>query len=246
MTRIFTCHCEVVLSSDHTESLIAPVQRHFGEAHPEFELTVSNVRNYLESEDRSTGPTERLEEIGDVEIRPIGTDSGPDAIRFFDIDAFPDNHAWGACYCMFYPRGGRANPDWGEEPWQENRSDQLARIAEGRTTGMLAYVGERVVGWCNATARSEFPGHATGEDQGVASVVCFAVAPPYRGHGIARRLLDGVVSTFGDRGFGWLEGYPLKDPGDQRAAYHGSLDLFLGAGFEVTSDDPLVVRRRLP
>jgi GNAT superfamily N-acetyltransferase len=241
MTRSMTCHCEVELSAMDTESLIAPVKTHFDVAHPEFGLTVSNVRNYLESEDRSTGPIEHLDEVGEIEILPITPEAAPDVGRFFDTDATPDNPAWGACYCMFYFRGGRTNENWGEEPWQENRRDQLERISAGRTTGTLAYVEGRLAGWCNATARMEFPGIADGEDEGIASVVCFAIAPPYRRHGLATLLLEGAISRFTDLGFRRLEGYPVRDPADERAAFHGSLDLFEKFGFEITSEEPLVV-----
>ncbi|MGH8950360.1 MAG: GNAT family N-acetyltransferase [Acidimicrobiia bacterium] len=224
-----------------TESLIEPTKDHFDAEHPEFGLTVSHVRNYLESEDRSTGPTERLGFIGEVDLRPITPESGSDVVRFFDTDAFPDNPAWGACYCMFYPRGGRENETWGEEPWQENRSGQMARIRDGTTTGMLAYAEDRMVGWCNATARDQFPGLSDGQDAGVASVVCFAIAPPYRGHGVATQLLERVVSDFAQLGFTRLEAYPVRDPRDHKAAFHGSLDLYQRFGFEITSDEPLVV-----
>lgn len=241
MSRSMTCHCSTLLTAEDTEALVTPVKAHFDEAHPEFGLTATSVRNYLESEDRSTGPVDRLDEIGEIEIRAITVDSGPDVGRFFDLDAFPDNPAWGACYCMFFPRGGRQNDDWGNETWQTNRADQMDRIAAGKTTGMLAYVEGRMVGWCNASARGEFPGLATGDDGGVASVVCFVIAPPYRGHGVAKRLLDGVVSRFAEMGFASLEAYPIRDPADEKAAFHGSLDLFERAGFEITSEDPLTV-----
>jgi GNAT superfamily N-acetyltransferase len=245
MSRTMTCHCGALLTAEDTESLVSPVKEHFDVAHPEFGLTETSVRNYLESEDRSTGPTDRLGVIGEVEVRPITADSGPDVVQFFDRDAFPDNPAWGSCYCMFYPRGGRDNENWGDVTWQENRRDQLSRIAEGKTTGMLAYVEGRLAGWCNATARSALPGLARGDDDGVRSVVCFAIAPPYRGHGVARRLLDGVIATSAAEGFTRLEAYPVRDPADQRAAYHGSLALFQEFGFEVTSEDPLVVELAL-
>jgi GNAT superfamily N-acetyltransferase len=232
--------------AEDTESLIAPVKGHFDDAHPEFDDTLPMIRNFLESEDRSTGPTERLQTIGEVEIVPIAPDKAGDAIEFFDRDAFPDNPWWGACYCMFYPLGGRQNENWGEEPWQDNRRDQQGRIQEGRTTGMLAYADGKVVGWCNATARAEFPSLATGEDDGVASVVCFVVSPPYRRHGIAAALLDGVVTTFHERGFQRLEAYPVRDAADQRRAFHGTVDLFANSGFEMVSEEPLVMTRDLP
>jgi len=236
-----TCHCEVELSAKDTESLIAPVKAHFDQAHPEFGLTDANVRNYLESEDRSTGPTEHLSSIGEIVIQSILPESAADVGRFFDIDATPDNPAWGSCYCMFFFRGGRANENWGNEPWQENRRDQLARVTEGKTTGTLAYVDGKLAGWCNVTSRAEFPGLADGTDEGIASVVCFAIAPPYRRHGLATLLLKGTISRFTESGFRRLEAYPIRDPADERAAFHGSLDLFERFGFEITSEEPLVV-----
>ena len=245
MTRAMTCDCQVVITAEDTESLIAPVKAHFDEAHPEFEDTRAVIRNYLESEDRSNGPTERLATIGEVEIVPMGPGSATDAIEFFDTDAFPDNPWWGACYCMFFPRGGRKNENWGQEPWPENRDDQLHRIEEGKTTGMLAYSGGKVVGWCNATPRAELPGLATGQDEGIVSVVCFVIAPPYRGHGVAKRLLEGVITHFADQGFRRLEAYPVREAKDEARAFHGTFDLFSRFGFELVSEEPLVVGRDL-
>jgi GNAT superfamily N-acetyltransferase len=241
MTRTMTCHCRAVITAEDTESLIAPAKAHYDETHPEYELTLRDMRNYLESEDRSTGPTERLATIGEVEIRPMGPDSATDAIEFFDTDAFPDYPQWGACYCMFFPRGGRSNDNWGQEPWRENREDQLHRIEEGKTTGMLAYAGEKVVGWCNATPRAELPGLATDDDEGIVSVVCFVIAPPYRGHRVATSLLEGAINHFTHGGFSRLEAYPVREANDPRKAFHGTLDLFSRFGFGVVSEEPLVV-----
>jgi GNAT superfamily N-acetyltransferase len=241
-----TCVCQSVITAEDTESLIPPVKEHFDVEHPDYLVTTANVRNVLESEDRATGPIERLDVTGPVEIVPITPERAEDVGRFFDVDAFPDNPWWGACYCMFFPRGGRQNENWGEEPWQDNRQDQLARIRAGKTTGMIAYAGGKIVGWCNATARSEFSSLATGEDDGVASVVCFVVSPPYRRHGVARVLLDGAVSTFAGRGFERLEAYPVRDATDQRRAFHGTVDLFANSGFEMVSEEPLVMTRNLP
>jgi GNAT superfamily N-acetyltransferase len=236
-----TCDCELVLSAEDTESLLGPAKAHFDQEHPDYRVTLANLRNYLESEDRSTGPTERLATIGDVEIVPITPERAADAIEFFDRDAFPDNPWWGACYCMFFPLGGRQNEGWGEERWQDNRRDQMKRIEEGRTTGMLAYAGGKVVGWCNATARSEFPSLATGEDEGVISVVCFVIAPPYRGQGVATGLLEGVIGNSRGLGFSRLEAYPVRSPADEARAFHGTLDLFERFGFVTVSEDPLTV-----
>jgi GNAT superfamily N-acetyltransferase len=245
MTRTMTCVCQAVIAAEDTESLIAPVKKHFDVEHPDYLVTTANVRNTLESEDRAIGPTERLDSTGPIEVVPITPLSADHVGRFFDVDAFPDNPWWGACYCMFFPRGGRQNENWGEEPWQDNRRDQLARIRTGKTTGMLAYAGGKMVGWCNATARSEFPSLATGEDGGVASVVCFVISPPYRRHGVATALLEGVVSTYRERGFERLEAYPVRDATDVRKSFHGAVDLFADAGFTIVTEEPPVMTRDL-
>jgi len=236
-----SCFCNAEMTSTDLDSLVPLVLEHFEMNHPELGLNERNVRNYLESEDRSTGPVDRLESIGEIEIRPINADSADDVGGFFDTDAFPDNAAWGSCYCMFYFKGGHDSLEWGNEPWQENRRDQLTRITRGQTTGALAYIDGKMVGWCNATARSEFPGLTDGQDEGVVSIVCFAIAPPYRRHGVATRLLEGVVDHSKLNGAVRLEAYPVRDPDDERAAYHGSLDLYERAGFQVKSDEPLIV-----
>jgi hypothetical protein len=54
-------------------------------------------------------------------------------------------------------------------------------------------------------------------------------------------MLEQVISSFRDRGFRRLEAYPVRDPADERAAFHGSLDLYRRFGFEVSSEQPLTV-----
>lgn len=161
--RAFSCHCGAELSATETATLVGPVHGHFAGAHPEYGLTPVSVRNYLEAEDRA---------------RRALPDLADEIIDFFDHDLFPDNPAWASCHCMFYFLGGEQNPDWGNQPWREVRQAQRERISTGRTTGVVAYSGDRPAGWCNATARSEFPSHRRGDDDSVCSIVCFAVALP--------------------------------------------------------------------
>lgn len=243
--RAFSCHCGAELSATDTATLVGPVHGHFAGAHPEYGLTPVSVRNYLEAEDRATGGTERLDVIEPVRVRPVSPDLADEIIDFFDHDLFPDNPAWASCYCMFSFLGGQQNPDWGNQPWREVRQAQRERISTGRTTGVVAYSGDHPAGWCNATARSEFPSHRRSDDDSVCSIVCFAVAPPYRGHGVAALMLEGAVSMARDRGFEVLESYPVRDPAGPQAAYHGTLEMFLRQGFRVTSDDPLTVQLEL-
>ncbi len=240
-----TCHCGVEMAAPDTAALVEPVHHHFTESHSEFGLTPVAVRNYLDAEDRATGGTERLETIGEVTVGEIGPDRADEIISFFDHDAFSDFPAWASCYCMFYFLGGGENPDWGNQPWQDVRQAQHDRISAGRTTGVVAYVDGRLAGWCNATSRSEFPSHRKGDDGEVCSVVCFIVAPPYRAHGLAGRMLEGAVDMARKRGFAFIEGYPVRDAKSAQGAYHGTFELFQEQGFVIASEEPLTVQLAL-
>lgn len=236
-----TCLCGAQVTAESTEALVEPALAHLRETHPELDLTEIHVRNFLESEDRSAGAaTERLDSISLVEVAPIAPDRVGDILRFFDHDAFPDNPAWGSCYCTAYFEPGEAG-----RPWQENRSATASRVDDRSLTGSLAYVDGKLAGWCNASARSRFPGKAGADDEGICSLVCMAVAPPYRRHGLASRLLDGAIAEARANGFSVLEAYPVRDPDSAAHAFKGSLDLYLRAGFDLVSEDPLVVRLTL-
>ena len=110
---------------------------------------------------------------------------------------------------------------------------------------MVAYVDGRLAGWCHAGARSGFPGLATGDDEGVASVVCFAIAPPYRGLGLASLLLKAATDQLEQQGFTRIEAYPVMNAEHSDRAFPGPVELYLGHGFDLVSEDPpLVVTTR--
>jgi GNAT superfamily N-acetyltransferase len=82
---------------------------------------------------------------------------------------------------------------------------------------------------------------------------CFVIAPAYRGHGIATRLLDQACAQFARDGMETAEGHPATDPESEAGAYRGPLDMYRAAGFQpVDAGDPscdgartTVVRRPL-
>jgi GNAT superfamily N-acetyltransferase len=240
-----TCACEAVLTGEDLDALVADGVEHYGSVHPELGLNETSIRNYFEAEARLDGPTGRLDEIGEITIRRIEPALKEDVIEFFDRRAFAGNPQWAMCYCMFHHVGGRYAGEWPKRTWQDNRADLSLRIDNGTTTGVVAYVGGRLAGWCNATARSAFPSLTDGEDDEVGSIVCFVVAPPYRGHGVARSLLDGALDLLSDLGRTVAEAYPVVGARSSASAYVGTLQLYQDAGFDVTSQEPLVVRKSL-
>ncbi len=86
------------------------------------------------------------------------------------------------------------------------------------------------------------------DQDGVGSVACFVVAAPYRGHGVASKLLDAAIDRLRARGLRAVEAYPTR-PGDDTAQgnYRGPLSMYLRAGFEPhrETDRHVIVRKTL-
>lgn len=105
---------------------------------------------------------------------------------------------------------------------------------DGTTQGYLAYVDGRPAGWVNASARGDYALFRRGDDEDACTVgvACFAIAPPYRGHGLAKALLDRVIDDASSRGVEWVEAYPFNpgsdDPGPD---FRGARSMYIERGF---------------
>lgn len=194
-------------------------------------------------------------------IRELTPELLDDYLAFFDRDAFADFVWWSSCYCTFFndPRhDGDSSPGLREV----RRPRAIDLVRSGQTQGLLAYDGQRVIGWCNAAPRASYRTlrrfAQVVEDPGepVGATMCFIVAAPYRGKGVARALLDAACEKFRRQELAIAEGYPLTAPPSGPYAaetpwsahnYHGPLSMYLGAGFTVHRelDGFAVVRKTL-
>ena len=178
----------------------------------------------------------RLEAIGEVEVCDVTPATLADYQTFFDHDAFRDYPSWQACYCS-EPR--HVSTD--DEPTRtaaENRRDVSESISRGQVTALLAYVDGKPVGWCNYGATTSFGGVLQrfglepAEYGGVGSIACFVIASPYRGHGVATRLLTTAMERMRDRGVRVAEAYPAKEIDSPQSNFRGPLSMYLKAGFQ--------------
>ena len=163
--------------------------------------------------------------------------------RFFDGEAFADNPVWASCYCFPISTAAQSE-EFDERTGEQNRADKAALIERGEATGVLAYAGERVVGWCHAAPRDwlpaldrtpEFASTAT-IVSARAAIVCFVIAPRYRGQGLARRLLDGACDLHARSRHALAGRLPAASPRRSGGSYHGRLSMYVDAGFERVRD----------
>jgi GNAT superfamily N-acetyltransferase len=233
--RCFECETEIAAPDDELGDAFLAHAR----AVHEWPYPDQGIRNYAEATLRLSGSSERLDEMGPIEIHPVTLDRIEDWAEFFDHDAFVGTPEWAACYC-FEPHSHdpEAPPNPDVPSWRENRSGMRTLLAEGGAYGYLAYVDDRVAGWVNASKRSDYTLFRLVDPDGpppadVIGVSCFIIAPPYRRHGVAGALLDRVVADAPDRDADWIEAYPFNEPeGTDPGHFRGPRALYDARGFE--------------
>jgi len=185
-------------------------------------------------------------------VRPAGPGDWPAVEQVLDTPGDPRR-----CWCQYFLLRGRA---WSDAPAGDLRDALRAQVTGGDTPGLVAYHGDRPVGWVQVGPWASFPRLASSRISGGDpaqgpperwAVTCFVVPRPHRGLGLARLLLEAAVDHAAGAGALAVEGYPVDtevSPASQAELYHGTLRMFLDAGFsEVRRPAPRrpVVRRAL-
>lgn len=173
-----------------------------------------------------------------AEIHKLSPARLQDYLDFFDTTAFADNHEWAGCYCYF-PYHDPAQSDWRDRTGEQNRAAITERILDGRAQGFLAYVGNRVVGWCNAAPRSQYPSLAglPGDPHKTGAIFCFVVAPGMRGRGIASQLLTAACDSLQEQGMELVIAKPVRGAETAAENFQGPLSMYLKAGFSIVHQD---------
>lgn len=217
------------------------------EAHPDLDLTDTQLSNFLERSEVVPPPGDRRETIGTVEVVDLDTDRLDDLLGFFDGPAFAGNPGWASCYCMAHHIDEHTGDRWETRTWRDNRAALAYRVERGTTSGQLAYVDGELAGWCNASMLHAYPEYGRRASDGtVGGIACFIVAPEFRGHGLAPRLLTAAVARFRRLGARAVDAFPNPDPTSAAAAYKGTVAMFKAAGFaRVEGKPPLRMRLEL-
>jgi GNAT superfamily N-acetyltransferase len=169
-----------------------------------------------------------------VRLAELTRDTWPSLAELFSA-----NKTVGGCWCTWFMRtGAELDADWGEG----NKGFLYEKVRAGEPLGVLALDGDRPLGWVAVAPRSVYPrldrSKITASDAGPGtwSVTCFFVHRDGRGRGLARTLVDAAVDFAARRGATSVEGHPVDTGGERKVSgdlYHGTLDMFLSAGFEL-------------
>ncbi|MCR5458759.1 MAG: GNAT family N-acetyltransferase [Acetatifactor sp.] len=191
-----------------------------------------------------------------INIKQLTAELNKDYLDFFDNRAFTDNNPNGPCYCT--------SPNQEEESIKQMVSEfklhgvketvrkyAVEMLNQNLIHGYLAYDGETSIGWCNAADMESYVGfvpdvarrNACGK---TISIVCFEIAPEYRGKGIASAFIDRVCKDAKAKGYAAVEGYAILSDQRNEFEYQGPIRLWSKAGFaEVVRENGQVVMRKV-
>ncbi len=191
-----------------------------------------------------------------ITIKQLSAELNIDYLDFFDNRAFTDSNPNGPCYCT--------SPNQDEDEIKQMVSefktfgvkDTVRKYAvnmlnENKIHGYLAYDGELSIGWCNAADMESYVGfvpqfareNAYGK---TVSIVCFEIAPEYRGMGIASAFIERVCADAKANGYVAVEGYAKLSDMRNDFDYQGPVRLYEKAGFiEVARENGQVIMRKI-
>ena len=198
-----------------------------------------------------------------LNIQRMSPELATDYFDFFDHRAFSDNSPYYPCYCSAFNMTeaqieadfaeARANGGGVEDFRNVLRRSAARMVAQNLIQGYLAYDGDIAIGWCNVNDKRNYFHYGEFEldqldaamdfrdliaddgSQRIKSIVCFEIAPEYRGKGIATALLKHVCADAAAEGYDKVEAYPVLRDARMELDFTGPLHLYEKSGFVRTA-----------
>ena len=191
-----------------------------------------------------------------IVIRPLTFELNADYLDFFDHRAFTDDNPNGPCYCtspnqdeeQIKKMVGEFKSFGVKETLRKYAAEMLDR---NMIHGYLAYDGDQAIGWCNAADMESYVGFVPALARNITcgktmSIVCFEIAPEYRGMGIASAFINRVCTDAKAKGYAAVEGYARFFDRRNDFDFQGPYHLYQKAGFiEVAREKGLAVMRKV-
>lgn len=189
-------------------------------------------------------------------IKALTSERNADYLDFFDNRAFTDDNPNGPCYCTS-PNQTEENIKQMVSEFKEYGVKNTVRkyavdlLNRNKIQGYLAYDGKMSVGWCNAADMESYVGFVPAFAREITcgktiSIVCFEIAPEYRGMGIATAFIERVCSDARKKGYVAVEGYAKISDKHNDFDYQGPVHLYEKTGFiEVARQDGQIIMRKM-
>lgn len=225
--------CDTRVEGESVEDFGDRWVAHCAIAHDDVPYPEANIRAFGEGLARMTGGAERLASIDEVDVHPVTVDRIDDWLDLFDHHVMVGKPENASCYCLEAHELGSDGPHIEYTDWRARRAAMAERLRAGTTFGYLAYVDGQPAGWINASKRADYAMHRRNDDADATTVgiACFAIAPPYRKHGLAQALLDRVVADATSRGATAVEAYPFNGDDGAGSGFRGGRAMYDASGF---------------
>ncbi len=196
-----------------------------------------------------------------IEIKKLTLELIKDYLYYFEHIGFTDHEEWAGCYCVYYHWSDVLQAE--REEYESKGGSCFKRelavkmIEQSSLQGYLAYIDDKVVGWCNTNDRSAYETFNQKnapelwedymETEKVRSIVCYSIAPNMRRKGIATKLLEKVIEDAALEGYTYVEAYPTIYVENHQHNYHGAFSIYEKEGFvsQRKLEEIVVVRKYL-
>jgi GNAT superfamily N-acetyltransferase len=194
-----------------------------------------------------------------IVIKPLTPDLAEDYAHFFDVTPHDDGTDKDSlpCYCVTWRSDDsyEMNGDHWFTTREERREKAISYVKSGALQGYLAYMDEKIVGWCNANANCRYcRDYLRGfwnideydPDVKIKSVFCFMIAPQAQKKGVATKLLERVCMDAAADGFDYVEAYVYQEGKAGPYDFTGPIAMYEKCGFtRYTVKDQYVVMRKI-
>jgi GNAT superfamily N-acetyltransferase len=159
-------------------------------------------------------------------------------------ELFGERGACGGCWCMSWRL---ARSQFEKQKGKKNRLAMRKLVKSGQVPGILAYAGQKPVGWCSVAPRESYSSLMRSrflkeileekDDKSVSSITCFFVDKNFRNQGLSIKLIGAAVQFAKKKGAKLVEAYPKqpkKDKWPDAFVWTGHISAFKKCGFVET------------
>jgi GNAT superfamily N-acetyltransferase len=154
-------------------------------------------------------------------------------------DLFGKGGASNGCWCMYW----RIGSEYHKRAREKNRFAFRTIVKHGPRPGLLAFDGERAVGWCQLTPRDDLRWLKRArffervDEVPVWSLSCFYVRRGYRRQGVMSAFIAAALKAAKRANAPALEAYPVDTarPESTSNVFTGTTSTFTRAGFKTVA-----------